>query len=239
MTRTRNRRRLALLGILALALSVTAGLAVADTAAAKHKKKNKNPGGTVDITMPVNARVPDATVTGSTLKNGILTSTIDVPAARPFIGTLIRDVNVTVQTTGNTPSSSTSSGSASQLDFRLTAPNGTTSWLFGDEAGSPVSGASIGPLTLDDETPVQLTPAQNPADDTQLGPPYNGTAQPDPFTSLGPAALWIMDGGPATGTWTLRVYDIVPPFDPDPAITSVLNSWRITVVAGKPFRVVK
>jgi len=234
MQRTRNRRRLALLGILALAFSVTAGLAVADTAAAK-KKKNKNPGGTVDITMPVNAQVPDASGTFPNVKNGVLTSTINVPSAKPFIGTVIRDVNVTVQTTGSTPGTGTPpvGGSASQLDFRVTAPNGTTSWLFGAEAGSSVSGASIGPLTIDDETPTQLTRTP-PADSTQLGPPFNGTAQPDPFTSLGPAALWIMDGGPATGAWTLRVYDVIAP---SPVETSVLNSWRITVVAGKPFRV--
>src|SRR5262249_55519618 len=160
MQRTRTRRRLALLGILALAFSVTAGLAVADTAAAKKKKKNKNPGGTVDITMPVNAQVPDASGTVANRTSGVLTSTINVPSAKPFIGTVIRDVNVTVQTTGSTPGTGTPplGGSASQLDFRVTAPNGTTSWLFGAEAGSSVSGASIGPLTIDDETPTQLTP---------------------------------------------------------------------------------
>jgi hypothetical protein len=234
MQRTRNRRRLVLLGILALALSVTAGLAVADTAAAKKKKKGKNRGGTVDITKQVNAQIPDATLTGTTFRTGVLTSTIVVPATRPFIGTIIRDVNVTLQTTGNTPSDITSGdpGSAGQLDARLTAPNGSTSWLFGTWAGPALSGQNVGPLTIDDETPMRLTASPNPADDTQLGPPYRGAAQPDPFTSLGPAGLWVLDDGPATGIWTLRVYDTVPP---TPVETSRLDSWRVTVVAGRKF----
>src|SRR5262249_12147169 len=121
MQRTRTRRRLALLGILTLAVSVTAGLAVADTAAAK-KKKNKNPGGTVDITMPVNAQVPEATGAGSTFKFGELTSTINVPSAKPFIGTVVRDVNVTVQTTGNTPATMADPGSVGDLNAFVTAP---------------------------------------------------------------------------------------------------------------------
>src|SRR5262245_25486644 len=135
MQRTRTRRRLALLGILALAFSVTAGLAVADTAAAKKKKKNKNPGGTVDITMPVNAQVPEATGAGSTFKFGELTSTINVPSAKPFIGTVIRDVNVTVQTTGNTPATMTDGGSVADLNAFVTAPSGATSWLFSGLTG--------------------------------------------------------------------------------------------------------
>jgi hypothetical protein len=221
MQRTRNRRRLALLGILALALSVTAGMAVADTAAAKKKKKNKNPGGTVDITMPVNAQVPDATGTGPTLRFGVLTSTINVAAAKPFIGTVIRDVNVTVKTTGN------ASGSVPDLRAFVTAPNGATSWLFAGLAGQ-----SLGPLTLDDQTPVTMQPSTGPPrDSTELTSPYAGTAQPYCFLAFGACPLAVLNGGPATGAWRLTVEDA----GTTAGNTSRLDNWRLTMVAGRPF----
>jgi hypothetical protein len=210
----RKRRRLAFLSVVALALCVTAGLS-AGAVEAKKKKKNKNPGGTVDLTMPVNAQVPDATAT----TNGVLISTINVPSAKPFIGTEVRDVNVTLQTTGS------ASGAATQVTARVTAPNGATSWLF-----SGLSGQSIGPLTLDDESPNYLGGATSTSPNS-LASPYAGTAQPNCAFVRGGCPLSILDNGPATGVWTLRVYDIVAA----PAATSVLNSWRLTMVAGRPY----
>jgi hypothetical protein len=217
-----DRSRLALLGILALALSVTAGLTVSGASAAK-KKKGKT-GGTVNITKTVGAAVPDATAN----TNGLLASTIDV-GGKKFKGTRIRDVNVTLSTLG---SREAPPSSAFQLSARVTAPNGATTWLF---VPGSLSGASIANLTLDDQTFVRLTPG-TPRDATELGPPYAGTAQPD-VTSPGAGqggvnTFSVMDNGPVTGTWTLRVVDNVA-MGPS---TSILNSWRIQVVAGKPFQ---
>jgi subtilisin-like proprotein convertase family protein len=205
-----KRTRLALVGALALALSVTVGLTATDVASAKKKA-----GGTVDITKQVNQGIPDGTNT----TNGVLTSTIAV-GGKKFKGTRIRDVNVTLQTTG------TAQQSAGQLGARLTAPNGASTGLIQND----LSGQSVGPLTLDDESPNGLG-GQNSSEPTQLGAPYAGSAQPDCFFIPGTCTLWPMDNGPASGTWTLRMYDT----NGTPAATSVLNSWRLTVVAGKPY----
>ena len=128
-----KRSRLALVGVLALAVSVTVGLTVSGTAAAKKKKKA---GGTVDITKAVNQQVPDATAT----TNGVLVSTIDV-GGKKFKGTKVRDVNVTLQATGS------AGDAADDLTVRLTAPNGATTWLFGNE----LVGQSFGPFAMLDE----------------------------------------------------------------------------------------
>jgi subtilisin-like proprotein convertase family protein len=211
-----KRSRLALVGILALALGVTAGLTVSDAAAAKKKKPPKA-GGIVDITKAVNAPVPDATATNA---HGLLTSTIDV-GGKKFKRTQIRDVNATVQTTGNT------AGSVGDLQVLLTAPNGATVWLF-----AFLGGQNVGPLTLDDETFNQLVPFTAPRDPTQVAQPYVGTAQPWCYFASGGCPLSLMDRGPVTGTWTLRIYDV----DPSGPATSVLNLWRLNVVAGKPYK---
>ena len=212
----RMRRRIAFVGVVALALCVTAGLSAGAVDA--KKKKNKNPGGTVDITMPVNGQIPDATDT----TNGLLVSTINVPSARPFIGTEVRDVNVTLQTTGN------AADAANDMRALLTAPNGATSWLF-----NGLSGQSIGPLTLVDESPVSLGGTSPSPSPFLLTTPYAGTAQPPCAAVHGGCPLSVLDNGPATGTWTLRIFDVIPP---PPVLTSVLNSWRLTLVAGSPYR---
>jgi hypothetical protein len=128
---------------------------------------------------------------------------------------------VTLQTTG------LSAQSAGQIDARLTAPNGMTTWLLGNNLAEQ----SIGPLTLDDESPNYLggTAGRDPTD---LVSPYIGTAQPDCFSAPGVCTLWPMDGGPASGTWTLRVYDV----DDSAVATSILNFWRLRVVAGRPYK---
>jgi subtilisin-like proprotein convertase family protein len=207
-----KRTRLALVGALALALSVTVGLTASDVASAAKKKKA---GGTVDITKQVNQGIPDGTAD----TNGLLASTIQV-GGKKFKGTRIRDVNVTLQTTG------TAQQSAGQLAARLTAPNGASTGLIQND----LTGQSVGPLTLDDESPFALG-GQNSFEQTQLAAPYAGSAQPDCFFIPGTCTLWPMDNGPASGTWTLRMYDT----GGNPPATSVLNSWRLTVVAGKPY----
>ena len=221
---SKKRTRLALVGVLALAVSVVAGLSLSGSAAAKKKSKA---GGTVDITMPVNQQVPDAVVTSPTTQtNGVLISTITV-GGKKFKGTKVRDANVTVQGNGN---AATGSGAASDLTIRLTAPNGATTWLVGNQ----FFGQSFGPTTFDDESINTIGGGPPPAPDpTTLVSPYVGTAQPHCFSAQGGCTLSAMDGGPVTGVWTLRVIDNGTP---PPTLTTILNSWRLQVVAGKAFQ---
>jgi subtilisin-like proprotein convertase family protein len=204
-------RRLVRLGLFGL---VAAAVAVAGASPAAAKKKGKV-GGTADITMPVNAGIPDATAN----TDGLLASTITV-GGKKFKGSKVRDVNVTAQTTG------ANADAAADLDARLTAPNGATSWLF-----SNLAGQSIGPLTLDDQS-VNFLVNTAPVSSNSLGPPYTGTAQPNCLQAHGGCPLTVMNNGPATGTWTLRVYDR----GISAGSTSILNSWRLVVRAGKAYR---
>src|SRR5262249_20787750 len=140
-----------------------------------------------------------------------------------FKGTVIRDVNARFQSTGSNP------GSADDLAVSLTAPNGTTVWLFGFVQNGT---QSIGPLTIDDESVNALQSSNPPAlDPTELAPPFVGTAQPYCYQALGACALAAMDEGPVKGAWTLRAYDAA-----DQGQTSVLNSWGISVQTGKPYK---
>jgi hypothetical protein len=209
-----RRSRIAMIGVLALAASVTVGLVSGSVADAK--KKTKKAGGIVIATVPVNAAIPDGTAT----TNGVLTSTT-VVGGKKFKSTQVRDVNATVQTTG------AGAGAAGDLFARLTAPNGATTTLF-----FGLSGQSVGPLTLDDETPFILGGLPPAPDPQTLVAPYVGTAAPNSLVGLFSWPLSVMDGGPASGTWTLRVYD----GGTGAGHTSVLNSWTPTVVAGKPFK---
>lgn len=139
-------------------------------------------------------------------------STIDV--GRKFKGKKIRDVNVTLQTSGN------GATAAIDLDAFLTAPNGATVNLF-----VGLSGQSVGPLTFDDESPFNIGFGPPCVDPTALCPPYIGTGEP-----LGQLAT--MDGGQAKGTWTLQVLD-----DGTTATrASILNLWQLNVTAGKPYK---
>jgi hypothetical protein len=210
--------RLGRIAVLCLAVTVGAGAVAAGAGAAKKKKAKT--GGVVDITQQVNATIPDATAT----TNGLVASSI-VVGGKKLKGTRVRDVNLTLQTTGS------NTNAAGQLNARLTSPNGTTTWLFGDSA-SQIQGASIGPLTLDDETPVNLGGLPPALDTLTLVAPYAGTAQPNCFSSQGACTLSAMDNGPVAGIWTLRVSDS----GTFGAATSVLNNWRLTVVAGRAFR---
>lgn len=197
-------------GAIALVLGLTAVLALGAPIAGAKKKKG---GGAINITKPVNALVPDR-APGATTPLGLLTSTIDV--GKQFKGRQIRDVNVTVQTTG-----ASGNNPAEQLIALLTAPNGATAVLFSGLEGFGPTNPSIGPLTLDDEATLLLG-EEDPTDPVRLYVPWAGTAVPE-------APLFPMDNGPARGTWTLLVLDA------NGGQTSALNSWRLNVVTGKPF----
>jgi subtilisin-like proprotein convertase family protein len=200
---------------------VIAGLTLGGAAmAAKKKKKKAKIGGTVDITQPVNTAIPDATAT----QFGTLPSTISV-ATKQFRGAKIRDVNVTVTTLG-----ATGATPADNLQFRLTAPDGTTTWLVGNVSG-PLAGVNIGPLTFDDEVAANLGGLPPAPDSLTLVSPYIGTAQPHCFSSFGVCTLAAMDDGNVSGTWRLTVQDADTTGE-----TSILASWRLVAVAGKPYK---
>ena len=198
----------------ALLLGLTAALAfllllVAAAGPALAKKKG---GGSVDISNPANLPIPDAGPGDNPV--GVARSTIVV--GKKFKGMRIRDVNATVQLTGSVE------GATADIDAQLTAPNGAGVLLFGGLSGT----VTLGPLTLDDESTNLLGAGLPPAQATPgvLFAPYQGSAQPLVFP------LSIMDNGPVKGTWTLTLVDISNPF------TSVLNSWRLQVSTGKPFK---
>ena len=189
--------------------------AVALMASAVPAAEAKKGGGTVNITRTPNAPVPDRGP-GATDPFGHVATTIEV--GNKFKGKRIRDVDVTVQTAGATGTLPTN-----DLDMYLTAPNGATvhlvNNLFGPSPGAPVS---IGPLTLDDESPLLLGrgPPENP---TELYAPYSGSARPVQ------GALAELDNGRVKGTWTLEVTDN------NDGETSVLSSWTLNVDTGKPY----
>ena len=220
--RNRKRSRLALVGALALALSVTLALTAGEVAFAAKKKKKA--GGTANVTKQVNQAIPDAIPPLPTW--GRLVSTISI-GGKKFKGTRIRDVNVTIQTSGAGPNASR------DLAFTLTAPNGTNDWFF----AFPGNGTNVGPLTLDDESVNSIQadyvgPTAPPRDSTWLASPFVGTAQPFCFQAVGACPLAALDNGPASGTWTLTAFDA----GTGAGNTSVLNSWGLAVQAGKPYQ---
>jgi subtilisin-like proprotein convertase family protein len=204
--------RLARSGTTVFALVAIAAL----TAGTAQAKKTGKVGGTIDITRTVNAPIPDATTT----TNGLLVSTIDISGKR-FKGTRVRDVNVTLQTTG------AAADSARDLEARVSAPDQSTSWLLSD-----LSGQSVGPLTLDDQTITFLDGSPPSPSPFALVSPYVGTAQPDCVELHGGCPLGVMNDHPASGTWTFRIYDN----SMAAGRTSILNFWRLHIVTGKPYR---
>jgi subtilisin-like proprotein convertase family protein len=203
------------MGLLKVAVAIAlVAIAALPATADAAKKKGKNRTRVVDITMPVNAPIPDATPANG--PNGLLTSAIQV-GGKQLKGKRIRDVNVTVQTTGLTGTVPTN-----DLVGYLTAPNGATTGLF-SRLGLIGSGFSIGPLTLDDESTIGLGFGDT-GDPTSLEDPWIGTARPDE------PGLYVTDDGPASGTWTLHVLDTFA------GETSRFDLWRLVVVAGPPYK---
>ena len=184
--------------------ALAVALLASGTAGAKPKK-GKGKANRLVVTKQVNVGIPDAI--GSI--DGVLVD--DINAGNRYRGRKIRDVNVTLQTAG-------AGAAAGDLRFRLTAPNGATTNLF-----SSLSGGSIGPLTLDDESPFELGGMIAPNGFTLVSP-YNGVAMPA-------SPLNVMDNGGAKGRWSLTAIDQVSGGQP-----STLLFWRLTVGAGPPFQ---
>jgi hypothetical protein len=194
--------------VLALSLSVTLALGAGGVAGAKKSKKKS---ATASVAVSSGQVVPTAT---SGLASGILTSTATV--GKKFKGRQIDDVNVVLLA-----NASGAGSSINALRANLTAPNGNTINLFGDF----LSGQVLGPLTLDDETPIFLSGGVTPSPDPEaLNAPYAGKASPSEFLSN-------LDGGPARGTWTLKIRNQ----DINAAHIHTLVQWQLQVKTRRPF----
>jgi hypothetical protein len=191
---------------LALTLAAVACLAIAVAPAASAKTPKR-----LSITQTV-GQMPGGW-SGPPADIPFIGPTINV--GKKYRGLKIRDVNVTFQTTGTAP------GVAGGLNVWITAPNEATQTLV-----LGLSGQNVGPLTLDDESPNSLglgLPCPTP---DFLCEPYIGSAR----ALDGEDPLAVLDGGRVRGPWTLTFFN----FSSTPQ--NILESWRIDVVTGRPFR---
>src|SRR5581483_11264511 len=189
-------------------------LPVAAAAAKKHKTPS-----VFQQQLSPNASIPDDAGSGPSTP---VTSAITV--GKKFKGKVVGDVNVTgIQTTGN------AKGALNDLGVRISAPNGQAVTLL---APGFASGASMGPLTFDDDVFVEMcySPPCQWAPQT-LNPPYVGTANLMYNSSAGTGPLAQLNGSPMKGTWTFTVWDAS-----SVGQTSVLNSWGLQITPRKPVK---
>ena len=218
---SRSHNRLALLGILTLVLCLAAGMTLGGSAQAKKKKKSAN---VFRAQVSPNAAVPEYPGTGHATP---VLSTITV--GKKFKGKTVADVNVTgLTTTGS------GSGAASDLFFKLIGPSGRTVQLIGSFfQGSGIGDQNIGPLTIDDDSPVSICDSSTPTcrDPSQtLLQPFAGTANENGLGTQGTGGLKTFRGVGMRGAWTLEVFDTFAGGNN----TSVLNSWGLQITAQKP-----
>jgi hypothetical protein len=211
------RRRATVVGVLALALCTALAMTFGATADAKKKKK-KTPSVFAASVTP-NAAIPDDPANGPSTP---ITSTITV--GKKFKGKTVGDVNVTgIQTTGS------ATDAADDVGLRLTAPDGTSVLLINPTG---IGDVSIGPLTLDDDTPVAICDFVTPPcdfPDQTLNRPFAGTANLLFLGSGGSGPLSAFNGSPMRGTWTMTAWD-----EGDIGKTNVLNSWGVQITAARP-----
>jgi hypothetical protein len=186
-------------GCLALVGGSVLGGGVADAA-----KKGKRRGGNVAKVANGKSRaIPDAISSTETTIWGALATPLSV--GKRFKGARVGDVQLTLRTTGLSVSA------ASDLLFRVTAPNGRTVTIAG-----PFAGQSIGPLTVTANSRTSLCgspPCSDP--DATLSPPYFGT--------VGDPDLALLNGSPMSGRWVVSAYDV------SPSSSSALNSVGLVI----------
>jgi hypothetical protein len=188
-------------------LGIAMAMAMCPVAVAKKDDPPKTR--TVRVSQTVGQTIPNSTTTA----DGRLESTLRLKG-RKLADRKISDVNVTVQTIG------TGGNAAGELRAILTAPSGASTWLF----GGGLTGPNIGPLTLDDDTPMFIGLGL-PRSPEQLGAAYQGTAQPVCFFAFGSCSLSTLDDGRVRGAWILRMYDTTG------AQTSTLIGWSLEIKA--------
>ena len=183
------------------------GGSVLGSGAAAAAKKGKRKGGNVAKVANGKARaIPDAISGTETTIWGALATPLNV--AKRFKGARVGDVRLTLRTTGLSVSA------ASDLLFRVTAPNGRTVTIEG-----PFAGQSIGPLAVTANSRARLCSAPPCSDpDATLSPPYFGT--------VGDPNLALLNGSPMSGRWVVTVYDV------NAGSTSALNSVGLVIARG-------
>jgi subtilisin-like proprotein convertase family protein len=212
-----SRRRLAFFGVLTLALCTAIGMTLGGSAEAKKKQKKVK---TVVFSQSLapNLAIPDDVASGpSTPVNSAITV-----AGKKFKKKVVGDVDVTgIQTTG------TGANAARNLRMKLIAPNGRAVSLIGKSIGE----TSIGPLTIDAQSPVSICDAPPPCTDptSTLLPPFAGTANSFGLGGMGTGGVRALNGLQMSGTWTLEVYD-----QANIGQTSVLNGWGLKITSAKP-----
>jgi subtilisin-like proprotein convertase family protein len=213
-----------LIGVLALAICTALGMTLGGSAEAKKKSKKSK---TVVFrqSLSPNAAIPDSPPTGPSVP---LKSTLTV-SGKKFKGKVVGDLNVTgIQTTGSGPNA------ARDIRMKLIAPNGRTIYLIGRSLGD----VSIGPLTIDADSPVAIcdsntgascpggTPSGDPS--ATLIRPFAGTANSQGLGGQNSGGVRAMNGVPMKGTWTFEVFDNAV------GKTSVLNTWGLQITSAKP-----
>ena len=174
--------------------------------------------------ITVNQVVPDAT--GPATRSVPLRSTITVP--KKYKGKYVGDVNVTgLQTTGS------GAGAANDLIGYLISPGKRTFQLF-----YLVGNDSLGPWTIDDDTPSSICnvapPAVCPNPSQSLPQPFAGTSNAirnwaGNFPVNGQLAMF--DGVPMKGSWTLLLTDVATGAGNG---TNTLDAWGLKITPAKP-----
>ena len=207
-----RRSRIIVAALAALALIATAGVVTGDAAAKGKKKKAANKVKTFQNAAAQS--IPDRPA-GVDTTLGTLNSTITV--GKKLKGKEIADVDVSIGATHT---------DLSDLDFWLTAPDGASVFLTGDNSGAGGAATTYGTgggcggtlTTFSDETANFISNDDPPGVfPGEVFSPWAATVRPGGFP------LRIMDGGPAQGTWTLRVYDFVN------GDVGTLTCWKLSI----------
>jgi hypothetical protein len=221
-----GRSRFALIGVLALAICVAASL-LAGTAEAKKKKKTKTVGSiTVSRTTPT--AVPPAVAPTATSVGSLGFVSVPLTVGNKAKGKVVGWDSATLTTTF-TGSSPPALGS---VFAELTAPNGRTVGTdyettlinpVSDSTSATTGNLVSGPLTETPDSPFKIClgspgppatpPCANP--EQTVGPPYAGTVSSN--------GLAMVNGVPAKGTWTYKV------FNGSATTTATLNSVSLSL----------
>jgi hypothetical protein len=211
----RKRSRLRLVGIVLLALSLGVGFAAGDAAA----KKKKSKASVFSASVAPNAAIPDRPPSPGQEIPAVSTITV----GKKFKGKTVGDVNVTgIQITGS------AADAAPDISFSLSSPNGKFVLL----EATQLTGQSIGPLTLDDDTRRSICPSPTLTcddPDSTLTEPFAGTANLFGLRQGDLAPLSNFNGVSMKGTWTFRVWD-----NDNNGVTSTLNAWGVQITAERP-----
>ncbi len=187
-----NSQKRLTVGVAIACIALLGGAIFGGAAVAKKKKKGAKVA-TVSNTTP--RAIPDALPGSATTPATYGKLATPLTVSKKFKKSTVGDVQLTLQTTGATPTA------ANDLAFKVSAPNGRSVYVGGN-----FSGQSLGPVTLTANSPVEIcssspTPPPPPCDnpDETLNPPYVGTA--------GDLGLSFFEGLKMKGTWTVAAFD--------------------------------